>query len=72
MTESDSFEEVNHPSHYQGKNMEVIEVMEAFDLPQHLSHALKYLLRAGKKKNSELNVDLDKCIWWIKRYKETI
>jgi hypothetical protein len=57
---------VNHPSHYQGKSMEVIDVIEDFDLAFHLGNAIKYILRAGKKGSRE--EDINKAIWYLKRF----
>ena len=63
---------VNHPSHYQGKQFEVIDVIEDFDLNFKLGNAVKYILRAGKKDNSQ--EDLKKAHWYLEReissYKE--
>ena len=40
---------INHPPHYKGKGMEVIEVIQAFGLDYNLGSVVKYILRAGKK-----------------------
>lgn len=56
--------EVDHPQHYQGK-IEVIDVIESFNLSFSEGNVLKYLLRAGKK-DSKL-VDLRKAKWYIDR-----
>ena len=41
---------VDHPSHYQTKNgLEVIDVIESFDLGFNLGNVVKYVLRCGKK-----------------------
>lgn len=56
---------INHPPHYTyGKGMEVIDVIEAFDLPHNDGAALKYLLRWRHKGGVE---DLKKCRWYIER-----
>lgn len=60
-------ESVNHPSHYQGDGIEVIDVIEAFGLGFHLGNAIKYILRAGRKDADRVNEDLQKAIWYIKR-----
>jgi len=64
-------EHVNHPEHYGGENnpYEAIKVIEAWKLNFHLGNAVKYISRAGKKDN--LKQDLEKAIWYIKRYIET-
>lgn len=61
----DYLKHVNHPSHYQGKRFEVIEIIEDFDLGFNLGNALKYLLRAGKKDDKAQ--DLKKAIWYLER-----
>lgn len=59
-------EAVNHPPHYQSKSgLEVIEVIEAFELDFNLGNAVKYILRAGKKCNEV--EDLEKAMWYIQR-----
>lgn len=56
---------VNHPSHYQGKRFESIDIIEDFELGFHLGNAIKYILRAGKKGNKVQ--DLKKAIWYLER-----
>ncbi len=56
---------VNHPTHYQGKDIEAIDVIESFDLGFNLGNAIKYILRAGKKGGKE--EDLRKAIWYLQR-----
>lgn len=58
-------EMVNHPNHYQGKKMEVIDVIEDYDLGFSLGNAIKYILRADAKGNRKQ--DLKKAIWYIQR-----
>ena len=59
-------EMVNHPDHYQGSGgMEVIDVIEDYDLGFSLGNAIKYILRADKKGNRKQ--DLNKAIWYIQR-----
>ncbi len=56
---------INHPPHYQGKGLECIEVIEAFGLGYNLGNVVKYLLRAGKKEDSQ--EDLKKAAWYLNR-----
>mgnify|MGYP001573816231 CR=1 FL=1 len=56
---------VNNPSHYKGKSLECIDVIEDFQLNFCLGNAIKYILRAGKK--GERNEDLQKAIWYLTR-----
>lgn len=58
-------EAVNHPAHYQGNGIEVIDIIESFDLNFNLGNTVKYVLRAGKKGNKK--EDLEKAVWYLKR-----
>jgi len=58
-------EAVNHPPHYQGNGIEVIDIIESFDLNFNLGNTVKYVLRAGKKGNKK--EDLEKAVWYLKR-----
>jgi sulfur relay (sulfurtransferase) DsrC/TusE family protein len=58
-------EMVNHPDHYQGNKMEVIDVIEDYNLNFNLGNAIKYILRADNKDNRKQ--DLNKAIWYIQR-----
>ncbi len=63
---------INHPSHYQGKKFEVIDIIEDFELGFNLGNSIKYILRSGKK-GCHIE-DLKKSIWYLERetsfYKE--
>jgi len=57
---------VNHPSYYQScTGLEVIDVIESFDLDFHAGNVVKYTLRA-KKKGKYLE-DLKKARWYLDR-----
>ncbi len=56
---------VNHPDHYQGNKLEVIDIIEDYELNFTLGSAVKYILRAGKK--DDKNTDLKKAIWMVER-----
>jgi len=56
---------VNHPSHYQGNQIEVIDVIEEFNLNFCMGNAIKYILRADYKENDIQ--DLEKALWYIQR-----
>lgn len=58
-------EMVNHPDHYQGNKMEVIDIIEDYSLGFSLGNAVKYILRADKKGNKKQ--DLEKAIWYLQR-----
>lgn len=59
-------DQVNSPPHYQSKTgLEVINIIEAFELNFNLGNAIKYILRSDKKGN--LKQDLQKAIWYLNR-----
>lgn len=64
---------VNHPSHYADGKIEVIEFIEDKKLGYHRGNAVKYISRAGKKKDSGMAdalkeiQDLEKAVWYINR-----
>lgn len=48
--ENKIFQNVNHPDHYQSSSgLEVIDVIEDFNLGFCLGNVIKYVLRCGKK-----------------------
>lgn len=63
---------VNHPPHYQGKGMEPIDVIEAFDLGFCLGNTVKYICRAGKKDPAAHIEDLEKARWHLSREIDTL
>lgn len=54
---------VDHPQHYQGKNFEVIDIINDYGLNFELGNAIKYILRADKKGNKKQ--DIEKAIWYL-------
>jgi hypothetical protein len=58
---------VNHPSHYTLGGIEVIEVIEAWQLSFNRGNAVKYLARAGRKDPSKTVEDLQKAIFYVER-----
>jgi hypothetical protein len=60
---------VNHPKHYQGNKLEVIDIIEDFNLDFCLGNAVKYILRAGKKSDApnRAELDLKKAAWYVNR-----
>jgi Protein of unknwon function (DUF3310). len=55
---------VNHPSHYTYGPIEVIDLIEGFDLGYHEGNAIKYLLRWRHKDGLQ---DLKKARWYLDR-----
>ena len=61
-------EQVNHPSHYGGKDnpYEAIKVIHAWDLGFDLGNTVKYISRAGKKDPNKEIEDLEKAEFYLK------
>lgn len=60
-------EQIDHPLHYQSnKGIEVIDVIEAFNLNFNTGNAVKYILRNGKKTEDTI-IDIKKAIWYLNR-----
>lgn len=55
-------------THYRGKKIEVIDVLEAFDLNRNMSNVVKYALRKGKKDDPNLEVEKMIDYAWRERY----
>lgn len=62
-----SEDSINHPSHYTFGKIEVIEVIEDWNLGYHLSSVIKYVARAGKKDPMKTVEDLKKAAWYLER-----
>lgn len=67
-------ERVDHPAHYSSGGMEVIDIIEAFNLSFCSGNAIKYILRAGAKLDYEgqdpkekMIEDYKKAAWYINR-----
>lgn len=59
-------ESVNHPTHYMSeRGIEVIDVIEAFNLNFNIGNVLKYVIRAGRKASAK--EDLEKAMWYLSR-----
>ena len=67
------YDAVNRPSHYTDSKIEVIDYIEDKNLGFCLGNAIKYISRAGKKKDNGRDIkakeieDLQKAIWYINR-----
>ena len=71
--ESKNYDVVNRPAHYAYSKIEVIDYIEDKKLGFCLGNAVKYISRAGKKKDNGRDIvdkeieDLQKAIWYINR-----
>ncbi len=59
-----------NPDYYKTSGLEVIDIIEAFKLDFRLANATKYILRAGKKDPAKTKEDLEKALWYIRRFIE--
>lgn len=57
---------VERPPHYIADKLQVIDVIDDWDLDFRLGNAAKYLLRAGRK-TADPGVDLMKARWYVRR-----
>ena len=60
-------ETVNHPAHYTAGEIECIDVIEAWGFGFNLGNALKYMMRAGRKPDTDPVEDLKKALWYLER-----
>lgn len=72
---TEGYEYVNHPQHYNNYDMEVIEMMEKIFGKEAtksfcLLNAFKYRMRAGTKPNIPAEQDLAKEQWYLNKAKE--
>ena len=67
-------EQVNHPSHYGGKDnpYEAIKVIDAWNLDFCLGNVVKYIRRSGKKGNNSKEQDLKKALWYLEHEIESM
>ncbi len=56
---------VNKPAHYTYSKVEVIDALDAWNLPYKLAHVVRYVARAGRK--DDALTDLKKAQWYLAR-----
>lgn len=61
---------INNPPHYKSNGLEVIEVIDAFELDFYTGTIVAYLLRAGRKAGCTKLEDLQKAQWYLNRLVE--
>lgn len=61
-------DDIDHPAYYNTGSIEVIDFIEDQHLPFHLASAVKYITRAGRKDPATTVQDLEKGIWYLRRY----
>ncbi len=63
-----SFDDIEWPKHYNTGKFQPIDVIEDWKLDFRLANAVKYIARQGKKDPNRAKKDLQKAIWYIKRF----
>jgi hypothetical protein len=62
---------VNNPTHYKGKGgLQVLDIINAFDLGFYDGNVVKYLCRAGKKDPAKEIEDMEKALFYLTRFIE--
>ena len=74
-TKTEKYEMVDHPSHYNNYDKEVIEMMERIWGTEKTAifcelNAFKYRMRMGTKPTSPINEDLEKETWYLNKMRE--
>lgn len=74
-TETKKYEYVNHPSHYNNYNIEVIDMMERIWGKENTAlwcemTAFKYRMRVGTKPDNSIEQDLKKERWYLDKAEE--
>lgn len=62
-----SIDVVNNPPHYKTGGIDTLDFIEAKDLNFRLANVVKYVVRCGKKTNSDPIQDLEKAAFYLKR-----
>jgi len=63
---------VNHPTHYNVGKIEVIDVIDDWNLGFCLGNTIKYIGRAGHKDKTKTIEDLKKAAWYLNRHIENL
>ena len=67
---SSVFQDIRPPYYGRDIGVEVIDIIEEWNLGFHLGNVLKYLVRAGKKESKLM--DLKKALWYAERFSRTL
>lgn len=62
--------DIEYPKHYNMGKIQPIDVIEDWKLDFRLANAVKYIARAGKKDPTKTKQDLEKALWYIRRFIE--
>ena len=59
------YEYVDHPKHYNQGGVELVQIVDAYQLGFYEGNIVKYIIRAGKKPDNNKLQDLKKALWYL-------
>lgn len=65
-------EKINHPNYYKHNGIEVIDLIDAYNLNFNLGNVIKYVTRAGHKEGEDILTALEKAEWYLRHEIERI
>ena len=63
--EQEDYEYVNHPKHYNQGGIELVKIVDAYQLGFYEGNIVKYIIRSGKKPGNNKLQDLKKAQWYL-------
>ena len=64
--------QISHPSYYKHDGVEVIDLIDAYNLNFNLGNVIKYVTRAGHKDGEDMLTALKKAEWYLSHEIERI
>ena len=64
--------QISHPSYYKHDSVEVIDLIDAYNLNFNLGNVIKYITRAGHKDGEDILTALNKAEWYLSHEIERI
>ena len=64
--------QISHPSYYTHDGIEVIDLIDAYNLNFNLGNVIKYVTRAGHKDGEDILTALNKAEWYLSHEIERI
>lgn len=65
LEKDESYEYVNHPKHYNQGGIELVNIVDSYQLGFYEGNIVKYLIRSGKKPGNSKLQDLKKAQWYL-------
>ena len=64
--------QISHPNYYKHDGVEVIDLIDAYNLNFNLGNVIKYITRAGHKDGEDILTALNKAEWYLNHEIERI